>query len=677
MSQSAKHQVEQLRRELQHHNELYFTKAKPEISDQAYDKLMRELVELEKAHPELLTPDSPSQRVGGTPLEGFATVEHAEPMLSIDNTYDEEDVRAFDERMRKALDEQPAYVLEPKVDGVASSLRYENGILVLAATRGDGRFGDDITVNARTIRSIPLKLHTSEPPEILEVRGEIFLPNNEFQRINAERLAAGEETYKNPRNLTTGTLKQLDSKATASRRLAFVAHGLGQVRDLKPDSYWECLKLLGKWRLPVAEHATRVENIDDAIVEIEKFGKIRGKLSYQTDGMVIKVDSRAQRQQLGITAKSPRWVVAFKYPGEQQQTILKEVDWQVGKLGTLTPVARLEPIFIGGTTVSNATLHNIQQIRALDLHMGDTIVLERAGEVIPYVVQAVVEKRPKGSKAVEAPTKCPSCGSEIRQDVEAPAETSKKKAAVALYCVNHECPAQFREQLKWFCARGQMDIEHVGEKLVDQLIDAKLVKSYADLYRLKADDLMKLERMGEKSATNVIESIDGSRQRGLDRLLAGVNIRHVGTHVAQVLARSFGSLDALGAATKEQLLEVHGIGEVIADSVFDFFHTKAGQAIVSELKSIGIYPKNEVVVAPTGLLAGKTIVVTGSLVKLKRQEIEELIVKLGGRAAGSVSKKTSFVVAGEEAGSKLDKAKSLGVEVITEDEFLDRIGIEA
>jgi len=676
MSQSPKQRIEQLRREVLHHNELYFAKAKPEISDQEYDRLMRELIDLETAYPDLLTADSPSQRVGGAPLEGFNTVEHAEPMLSIDNTYDEDEVRAFDERMRKALGEPPAYVLEPKVDGVASSLRYEKGILVLAATRGDGRFGDDITVNARTIRTIPLKLHTSDPPEVLEIRGEIFLPNNEFQRINAERAAVGEDTYKNPRNLTTGTLKQLDSKATASRRLEFVAHGLGQVRDLPPDSYWECLKLLSKWRLPVAEHATCVENIDDAISEIEKFGKVRGKLAYQTDGMVIKVDSRAQRQLLGVTSKSPRWIVAFKYPGEQQQTILKEVDWQVGKIGTLTPVARLEPVFIGGTTVSNATLHNIQQIRALDLHLGDTVVLERAGEVIPYVVQAVVEKRPKGSKPIEAPTKCPSCGSEIRQDVEA-AVTSKKKAAVALYCVNHECPAQFREQLKWFCGRGQMDIEHVGEKLVDQLIDHDLIKSYADLYRLTADELMKLERMGEKSAANVVDSIEGSRERGLDRLLAGINIRHVGTHVAQALARSFGSLDALAAATKETLLEINGIGQVIADSVFDFFHTKAGQTIIAELKRVGIDPKTEVQTAPAGPLAGKTIVVTGTLVKLKRQDIEELIVKLGGRAAGSVSKRTSFVVAGADAGSKLEKARQLGVEVISEDAFLERVGSDA
>jgi DNA ligase (NAD+) len=675
MSQSPKQRIEQLRRELIHHNELYFTKAKPEISDQEYDRLMRGLIDLETAHPDLVTPDSPSQRVGGAPLEGFKTVEHAEPMLSIDNTYSEEDVRAFDERMQKALGEQPAYVLEPKVDGVASSLRYESGILVLAATRGDGRFGDDITVNARTIRTIPLKLHASEPPKVLEVRGEIYLPNDEFQRINAERQAAGEETYKNPRNLTTGTLKQLDSKATASRRLAFIAHGLGQVRDLPPDSYWDCLKLLSKWRLPVAEHAVRVENIDDAIKEIEKFGKFRGKLAYQTDGMVIKVDSRAQRRELGITSKSPRWVVAFKYPGEQQQTILKGVDWQVGKLGTLTPVARLDPVFIGGTTVSNATLHNIQQIKALDLHLGDTIVLERAGEVIPYVVQAVPEKRPRGAKPVEAPTKCPSCGSEIRQDLEG-AEASNKKAAVALYCVNHECPAQFREQLKWFCGRGQMDIEHVGDKLVDQLIDHGLIKSYADLYRLTADDLMKLERMGEKSAQNVIDSIKGSRDRGLEKLLAGINIRHVGTHVAQVLARSFGSLDALAAATKETMLEINSIGEVIADSVFDFFHSKAGQTIVEQLKSVGIDPRTEVQTTPTGALAGKTIVVTGTLAKLKRQEIEEMIVKLCGRAAGSVSKKTSFVVAGADAGSKLDKARQLGVEVISEDDFLQRIGAE-
>lgn len=681
MGQSVKQRVQKLREELNRHSYLYYVEARPEISDQAFDKLLRELEGLEQAHPELVTADSPTQRVGGQPIEGFETVEHAVPMMSIDNTYDESEVRAFDERVRKLLgDEAPAYVLEPKVDGVASTLRYEGGALVLAATRGDGRRGDDITANARTIRSIPLRLEDGKVPRVLEVRGEIFMTNTEFQRINLARQAAGEETFKNPRNLTTGALKQLDPKITAERKLRFVAHGIGQVEPLPTDSYWEWVKLLKAWRLPVNEHTSRAKDVDEVIAQIEAFAKVRGKLAYQTDGVVIKVDSFEQRGRLGATAKAPRWVIAFKYPGEQMQTVLREVDWQVGKLGTLTPVARLEPVFIGGTTVSNATLHNLQQIRQLDLHLGDTIVLERAGEVIPYVVQAVAEKRPKGARKIEPPKVCPSCGSKIElTDEDAPvssdaAEPKKKRANVALYCVNPECPAQFREKLKWFCGRGQMDIEHVGEKLIDQLVDHGLVKTFADLYRITREQLMELERMGEKSAQNVVDSIQGSRKQGLDRLLAGIGIRHVGNRVAMILAKAFGSLEGLSKATKEQLSDVHEIGPAIADSVHDFFHNAAGKAVVSELRAVGIDPRVEVEPEGPKPLAGQTVVVTGSLAKFKRQEIEELIGKLGGRASGSVSKKTSFVVAGTDAGSKLDKARELGVEVITEDQFIERIG---
>jgi DNA ligase (NAD+) len=714
MAQTVKQRIEKLREELNHHSYLYYVEAKPEISDQAFDKLLRELQDLETAHPEFITPDSPTQRVGGEPIDGFKTVEHAVPMMSIDNTYDEEEVRAFDERVKKLLDgPEPAYVLEPKVDGVASTLRYENGALVLAATRGDGRRGDDITSNARTIRAIPLRLEDGKIPKILEVRGEIYMTNADFQRINKAREEAGEETFKNPRNLTTGALKQLDPKITAERKLRFVAHGTGQIEPFTVDSYWEWVQHLKKWKLPVAEHTSRAKNVDEVITAIEAFAKVRGTLAYQTDGMVIKVDSFAQRDQLGATAKAPRWVIAFKYPAEQMQTVLKDVEWQVGKLGTLTPVARLEPVFIAGTTVQNATLHNIQQIRHLDVHIGDTIVLEKAGEVIPYVVSVVKEKRPKGAKKVEAPRTCPSCGSKIEETkeetTEAPSadqggrgsgrakappkdshfeisdaekaepDKKKKKTEVALYCVNPECPAQFRGKVKAFVARGQMDIEHVGEKLIDQLIDHKLLKTFADLYKLTQEQLMELERMGEKSAQNVIDSIAGSKDRGLDRLLAGLGIRHIGNRVAYVLASSFGSLDALAKATVEQLLEVNEVGPSIADSVHDFFHNEAGKMVVAELKAVGIDPQMEVAKAdsePSAAkpFAGKTIVVTGSLAKFKREDIEELIVKLGGRASGSVSKKTSFVVAGADAGSKLAKAKELGVEVISEDEFIERAG---
>ena len=670
---SVPERIEQLRDELNRHNSLYYVDAQPSVSDQQYDRLMRELMELEAAHPEFASPNSPTQRVGGEPIESFRTVTHAVPMRSIDNTYDEAEVRAFDERVRKNLHgEEPSYVVEPKIDGVSGSLRYEEGTLVLAATRGDGQRGDDITAQARTIQSIPLRLGgEGDWPRILEIRGEIYMPNDVFQKINIERETAGEEIFKNPRNLTTGTLKQLDPKITASRKLRFVSHGLGEVEPLGVDSYWEWIQLLKRWRLPTAEHTTPARNIEEVLKIIVAFANVRGTLAYQTDGMVVKVDSFKQREKLGNTTKAPRWVMAFKYQAEQMQTVLKGVDWQVGKGGTLTPVGRLEPVFLAGSTVSNATLHNIDQIRRLDIHYGDTIVVEKAGEVIPYVSQVMVEKRPKGAKPVEPPTKCPSCGSKVEKEEDTP----------YIRCVNPECAAQFRERLKWFCGRGQMDIENVGEALVDQLISAGLVKTFADLYRLTKEQLIGLERMGDKSAQNVLDSIERSRKQGLDRLLAGLGIRHVGNRVAHVLAGHFGSLEKMAASTPEQLEEVHEIGEAIARSVHDFFHGKAGLHTIREFKEIGLDPKMEIIPPAAGgkdlPLSGKTIVVTGSLEQFTRPQIEEMIVKLGGRASGSVSKKTSFLVAGTEAGSKLDKAKALGVEVLSESAFLERLGPES
>jgi DNA ligase (NAD+) len=667
MAASAEQRIKKLRQELEHYNHLYHVEAKPQISDQEFDRLMRELIELEKANPKLLTPDSPSQRVGGQPIEGFKTVEHAVPMMSIDNTYDESEVRAFDARVRKALGdgEKIEYVVEPKVDGVAASLRYEDGALVLAATRGDGQRGDDITTNARTIQSVPLRLHgEKDVPRILEIRGEIYMSTAVFQKLNKEREAVGEEIYKNPRNLAVGALKQLDPKITATRKLRFVAHGLGQVEPMETQSYWESIKFLKRWHVPVGEHTKQVISIDEVVKAIEEFAEIRGKLAYQTDGMVIKVDSFEQRDRLGATSKAPRWVIAFKYAAEQIQTVLRAVEWQVGRGGTLTPVARLQPVFLAGTTVQNATLHNIDQIRKLDLHLGDTVVVEKAGEVIPYVPQAVPEKRPKGAKRIEPPTKCPSCGSKVIKDEDSP----------YIRCVNPECPAQLRERLRSFCGRNQMDIENIGESLVDQLIDAGLVKTFADLYRLKKEQILELERMGDKSAQNVIDGIAQSKSRPLDRLLSGLGIRHVGNRVAFVLAQNFGDLDALERATEEQLSSVHEIGDIIAKSVHDFFHTDAGKHTISELRRVGINPKMEKAAVGEKLLAGQTVVVTGSLQKFKRDEIEALITGLGGRAAGSVSKKTSFVVAGDDAGSKLAKARELGVEILSETQFLKKIG---
>lgn len=729
MSQPAEKRIEQLRKELNHHNYLYHVLARPEISDREYDKLMQELIDLEVAHPEFASPDSPTQRVGGEAQSELKSVRHAVPMMSIDNTYSEAEVRAFDERVRKALNgDVPAYVLEPKIDGASVSLRYEDGRLILAATRGRGNTGDDITANARTIYSIPLVLHKDgaeiPAPGILEVRGEVYMDNDDFQRVNKEIVAEGDEPYANPRNLTAGTLRRLDPKIVAKRRLRFLAHGLGQVEPLPVETYWEWTHLLRQWGLPLPKEVWRVESIDEAIKCIHEFEKQRPKLPYMTDGMVMKVDAFEQRDRLGATSKAPRWVIAYKYETEQQPTVLKDVRWQVGKGGSLTPVGDLEPVFIGGVTVTHVTLHNIDQIHRLDLHLGDTIIVERAGEVIPYVVEVVKDKRPKGAKRIEAPRKCPECGTKVEREA-LPEETvayrcvntacdeffvrHKIKRAkvpeacpvcshklelldegIEIYCPNPACPAQVKERLRWYCHRGQMDIEGVGDKLVDQLVERGLVKSFADLYRLKADDIATLgsevvqdgktvkRTVGEKVARKVIDNIAASRERGLDRLLAGLGIHHVGNRVAFVLAGHFRSLDAIAKASKEELSAVHEIGDVIAESVHDFFQNEAGEQTVADLKSVGIDPKMETAAASGSKdgsqpLAGLTIVVTGSLEKFKRQEIEELITKLGGRASGSVSKKTSFVVAGADAGSKLDIAKELAVPVLTESEFEARI----
>jgi DNA ligase (NAD+) len=675
--------IAELRDEIARHDFKYYQQARPVISDREYDRLMQELIDLEREHPELQSRDSPTQRVGGDVQTELKAVRHAMPMMSIDNTYSEAEIRAFDDRVRRGLGgESPAYVLEPKIDGTSISLRYEDGRLVLAATRGRGNVGDDVTVNARTIKAIPLRLRSegkNPPPPVLEIRGEVYMDNDDFQRVNKEIEAAGEEPYANPRNLTSGTLRRLDPKIVARRRLKFLAHGLGQVEPLPAETYWQWTRLIHDWGIPQPRETWRVETIDEVLERIHEFEKLRPQLPYTTDGMVVKVDSFAHRERLGATSKSPRWVVAYKYETEQQPTVLKNVRWPVGKGGNLTPVGELEPVFIGGVTVTNVTLHNIDQIKRLDLHLGDTVVVERAGEVIPYVVEALPARRPQHARPIEAPTKCPSCGEKVEREDDTP----------YIRCINPACPAQRKERLRWFCHRGQMDIEGLGDVLIDQLVEEGLVGEFADLYQLKAEDIAGLSSeveqggkvvkrtVGEKVAKKVIDNIERSRQQPLERLLAGLGVRHVGNRVAHVLAMNFGSLDALAAASADQLSEVHEIGPVIADSVHDFFHSHAGKKTIADLQAVGVDPQQEVVkpeVAAELPLSGKTLVVTGTLKTYKRDEIEALIQQLGGRASGSVSKRTDYVVAGEEAGSKLEKAKKLGVAVLTEEEFDRLIG---
>ena len=721
--------AEHLRAELDRANHLYYVEARPGITDRAYDALMAELVEIEAAHPELRTDDSPTQRVGGDVQAELRPVRHAVPMQSIDNTYTEAEVRAFDERVRRALgDQTPAYVLEPKIDGASVSLRYEGGKLVLAATRGRGNTGDDITANARTMKSIPLTLRqekgTPVPPGVLEVRGEVYMDNGDFQRVNKALEAEGEEPYANPRNLTAGTLRRLDPKVVAKRRLRFLAHGLGQVDPLPCESYWEWTQLLRQWGLPLPAETSRAADVEAVLRGIHAFEKRRPTLPYMTDGIVIKVDAFAQRAKLGSTSKAPRWAIAFKYETEQQPTVLRGCRWQVGKGGNLTPVGDLEPVFIGGVTVTHVTLHNLDQIRRLDLHLGDTVVVERAGEVIPYVVEVVADRRPKGAEPIPIPTECPVCATPVereavpedvavyrcvntacdrfyeRREVKRAKLPEKCSACdepvevldggIKLLCPNPVCPAQVKERLRWFCHRSQMDIEGVGEKLIEQLVDRRMVATFADLYRLKAGDIAALESetttsgktvkrtVGEKTAAKVTANIAASRGRPLDRLLAGLGIHHIGQGGSRALANHFGSVGAIAAATVEQLAAVEDIGGVTATSVHDFFAGVAGAAAVADLLSVGVDPHQAPpaggVTAADLPLAGMSVVVTGTLPTLDRAAAEELIVKLGGKASGSVSKKTKFVVAGENAGSKLAKAAELGVEVIDEATFLARVG---
>lgn len=655
----------ELAAEIERHNRLYYVEADPEISDVEFDAMLKELEVLEEAYPELRTPDSPTQRVGGQPIEGFVTVDHLVPMLSIDNTYNEDELRAFDERVRRGLDGEPVeYVVEPKLDGVAISLRYEDGILTRAATRGDGYRGDDVTANIRTIRSLPLRLHDG-PPGLLEVRGEVMMRYPELERINRIREEQGEAPLANPRNSTAGTLKLLDPKQVAQRRLEIFLYDIAPTEGVQLTSHWDTLKRLEKYGLPVNANHTKCTSLAEVLHVIREWETRRAELDYEIDGMVVKVNDVAQRRRLGATSKSPRWVIAYKYPAQVARTRLHTITVQVGKSGALTPVANLDPVLLAGTTVKRATLHNFEELERKDVREGDTVEIQKAGEIIPQVLRFVPELRPPSAKKFPIPEVCPECGGEVHKDPE----------GAYLRCVNAACPKQVKERIEHYASRRAMDIEGLGPSLVEQLVDKGHVRSFADLYRIDKATLVALDRFGEKSADNLLRALEASKERPLSRLLHGLGIRHVGGHTAEVLAAHYGSMDKLMAAPVEELQEIYEIGAVVAASVHDFFSEPHNQELIEQLRAAGLNMREgiEETEGPRPL-EGKTVVVTGTLQKYSRDEIQDRIKKLGGRPSGSVSKKTDFVVAGENAGSKLEKAQSLGVRVLTESEFEALVG---
>jgi DNA ligase (NAD+) len=639
----------------------YYEEAQPLVSDQEYDRLYRELLDLEAAHPELPTADSPSQRVGGAPLPHFTSLAHAIPMQSLDNTYSATELEAFVDRIQKALEgEKLGFVIEPKIDGVAVSIRYEKGKFVQGLTRGDGQKGDDITANLRTIRKLPLEIANHAP--VLEVRGEVYYPRAAFDNLNRQREAAGEATFANPRNAAAGTLKQLDSKLVAKRPLSIVLYGPGELRGVECATQQEWLKLIAKAGLPVPEKTWFCSTKADLLAAVEELDRARKNFSYATDGAVVKLNEWRLRNALGATSKAPRWAIAYKYSAEKAVTTLEKVTFQVGRTGVITPVAELKPVLLAGTTVSRATLHNFEEIKRKDIRIGDHVTVEKAGEVIPAVLGAVVEARTGNEKAIEPPKECPACKTELGWD------------GIFLRCPNPSCPAQTQRRIQHFAQRGAMDIDGMGESLVEQLVEAKLAKDPADLYQLTEEKLLTLERMAEKSARNVLDGIEASKKADLWRLIFGLGILHVGAGAARALAGHFGTLESIEKATEEELCDVRDIGEVVAKSIMTWFGNPENLELLWRLREVGVNTKALQTAARTGgvkrKLAGKTFVLTGTLSE-PRENIKERIIAAGGKVSSSVSKKTDYVVAGENAGSKLEDAQRLGVKVLSEQEFAE------
>lgn len=663
--------IEELRRQIRYHNYRYYVLDAPVISDAEYDRLMQELVALEKSHPELITPDSPTQRVGAPPAEQFEPYTHRQPMLSLANALSDDELLAFDQRIKRmlgmALETDIEYVAELKIDGLAVSLTYENGLLTRGATRGDGYTGEDVTTNLRTIKSIPLMLLVEDSPQIptiIEVRGEVYLLHEEFRRINREREESGEPTFANPRNAAAGSVRQLDSAITAQRRLDIFVYGVGFVEGIQFSTHYETLKALSAWGLKVNPNTKVCRNIQEVREHIQLCAERRESLGYDIDGVVVKVNSIELQNRLGHVARSPRWAIAYKFPATQETTVVRDIIVQVGRTGALTPVAVMEPVEVGGVTVSRATLHNEDEVRRKDVRIGDTVVIQRAGDVIPEVVQVIKEKRTGREVVFQMPKKCPECGGEVE----------RPEGEAITRCVNLSCPAQVRERIIHFASRNALDIEGVGPAQVDQLLAKGLISDPADLYTLheKRDEMLKIDRMGEKLASNILAAIDRRRETTLPRFIYGLGIRHVGEHIAQVLAERFGSLERIRNATEEELSGTPEIGLVIARSISTFFSEPRNQKLLEKLERVGLRIRAE---HPTrsGNLAGKVFVFTGALSSFTREEAESKVRALGGRATSSVSRNTDFVVAGENAGSKLEKAQQLGIRVLTEEEFLEMI----
>jgi len=658
--------AEELRALIRRHEKLYYEDARPEISDADFDALMRELRALEEAHPELVTDDSPTHRVGGTPSERFKTGIHNPPMLSLDNAMTEEDLVKFDERVKKGIEaDNPEYLTELKIDGMSLNLIYENGKLARGLTRGDGLRGEDITANVKTIRSIPQKIAWPSGWARAEVRGEVYMNNSDFAELNRRRAEAGETEFANPRNASAGAVRLLDPEETGRRKLHFFAYGLHVFDSVDNplfvvDTQEEMMRKLAQEGFPVNEHYRKHPDIKSALNEISVWGEKKKKLEYGTDGIVIKLNSLAYQRELGATSKYPRWAVAWKFPPEQAETVVEDIVVQVGRTGVLTPVAKLKPVFLAGSTISSATLHNEDELRSKDVRAGDAVVIEKAGDIIPQVVKVILEKRRPDSAEFRMPQKCPSCGKAV----------SRIEGEAAWRCVNRYCPAQRRGSIIHFASKSGMDIDGLGPSIIDRMIEKGLIADPADIFRLDYAKVAELEKMGEKSADNLRRSIKTAKGRGLRHLLTALGIKHVGARAALILSRRYRSLDELMGASSEELASIHEIGEVMAKSVVSFFADEDNRKLLEKLKLFGVSAVSREETEISGKLSGKTFVLTGTLEGIPRNEAKEMITRAGGRVSGSVSKKTDYVVAGEEPGSKLEKAEKLGVKIVSKEEFL-------